>query len=227
MQIKNIYILVVVLFLAGCSKPTQSQFSVPLVEKEIKVDAILNEYCWEQSVSVQNLISPWDKQSVDKTTFKAFVSENGFNFCFEVVDETVVFFPFEEELTVAKEDRVELFFSNDTSLNKYYCIEMAPDGNVLDYSAKSYREFNNEWDFESVEIEAQITKHGYIVEGRISLEELKNIGINEEFFLGIYRADFKSKESEDVTWYSWIKPDSEKPDFHIPSSFEKVHLTNN
>ena len=47
---------------------------------------------------------------------------------------------------MAKEDRVELFFSNLTTLSEYYCIEIDPLGRILDYSAKHNRKFDENWD---------------------------------------------------------------------------------
>jgi hypothetical protein len=200
----------------SCEKSTQSKLSVPFSEKEIKVDGVINEVAWEQVILVENLYSPWDKNSMDKTKFKAFVTNNYFNFYFQVVDNTLITVPFEKELSVANEDRVELFFSNDATLEKYYCIEIDPNGNILDYSAKYYRDFSEIWNFKSIIVATKITDTGYNVEGKISLKELNEFGI--------FRADFKSYKPEDVTWFSWIKPNSSQPDFHIPSAFGKILL---
>jgi hypothetical protein len=208
----------------SCKKSTQSKLSVPFSEKEIKVDGAINEGAWEQVILVENLHSPWDKNSMDKTKFKAFVTKNYFNFCFQVEDNTLITVPFEKELSVASEDRVELFFSNDTTLAKYYCIEIDPNGNILDYSAKYYRDFSESWNFKSIIVATKITDTGYIVEGKISLKELNELGILNPFYLGIFRADFKSYNPDDVTWFSWIKPNSSQPDFHIPSAFGKILL---
>jgi hypothetical protein len=196
--------------------------SVPFSEKEIKVDGAINEAAWEQVILVENLYSPWDKKSMDKTKFKAFVTDNYFNFCFQVVDSTLITVPFEKELSVANEDRVELFFSNDTTLAKYYCIEIDPNANILNYAAKYYRDFSEKWNFKSTIVATKITDTGYNVEGKISLKELNELGVLNPFYLGIFRADFKSYKPEDVTWSSWIKPSSSEPDFHIPSAFGKI-----
>jgi len=203
-------------------KLTQSIFSIPFSEKEIKVDGLIGEDVWEQAVLVENLFAPWEKNHADKTKFRAFVSKDYFNFYFQVADNTLITVPFEKELSVASEDRVELFFSNDTTLAKYYCIEIDPKGNVLDYSAKHYREFNENWNFQSKKVVAKITDASYFVEGKISLKELNELGISNTFYLGIFRADFKSHKPDEVTWFSWIKPDSSEPDFHIPSAFGKT-----
>lgn len=214
----------VALTMFSCDKSTQAKLSVPFSEKEIKVDGVINEGAWEQAILVENVHSPWDKNSMDKTKFKAFVTKNYFNFCFQVMDNTLITVPFEKELSVASEDRVELFFSKDTTLAKYYCIEIDPNGNRLDYSAKNYRDFNESWNFKSAMVATKITDNGYLVEGQISLKELNELGILNPFYLGIFRADFKSYEPDDVTWFSWIKPSSSQPDFHIPSAFGKILL---
>lgn len=211
-------------FEAERNKKEKSMLSIPFSEKEIKIDGHIDEDDWEQAVSVESLFAPWEKNHSDKTKFRAFVSKNYFNFCFRVEDNTLITVPFEKELSVASEDRVELFFSNDTTLAKYYCIEIDPKGNVLDYVAKNYREFNDNWNFKSKKVGTKITDTSYIVEGKISLKELNELGISNTFYLGIFRADFKSHKSDDVTWFSWIKPDSSDPDFHIPSAFGKTVL---
>ena len=126
--------------------------------------------------------------------------------------------PFEKELSVAEGDRVELFFSPTKDLSKnYYCIEMSPDGHILDYKANYYRKFEEEWDFKTAKVISKYTDNGYLVEGKIDLKELEQLGIGDTFYLGVLKADYKAKEN--VTWYSWIKPDSSEPDFHIPSAF--------
>lgn len=206
----------------SCENSTQLMLSIPFSEKEIKVDGVINDQAWDQAILVEDLHSPWDKNSNDKTRFKAFVNNNYFNFYFQISDNTLITVPFEKELSVASGDRVELFFSNDTTLANYFCIEIDPNGNILDYSARYYRDFSESWNFKSIMVATQITDTGYIVEGRISLKELKQLGISNPFYLGIFRADFKSYTPDDVTWFSWIKPDSSKPDFHIPSAFGKI-----
>lgn len=221
---RHIYVFTFALLLFSCGKPSQPKLSLPLLEREIKVDGVIDKREWQQAYLHENLVAPWEKESQDKTTFMAFVSRNTFNFAFHVLDNTLTTVPFENELSVESEDRVELFFSSDTTLAKYYCIEIDPKGNVLDYSAKYYRDFNQSWNFNSKELASKITDDGYIVEGKISLNELNGLGISNPFYLGIFRADFKSNMADDVTWFSWIKPKSPAPDFHIPSAFGETVL---
>lgn len=218
-RLRNIYLSVAALLLISCSNSDEPKLSLPLLEKEIKVDGLIEKGEWEQAIVLENLVAPWKEEKRDKTRFRAFVSPKAFNFAFQVMDSTITTIPFENELSVESEDRVELFFSSDTSLMKYYCIEIDPMGNVLDYSAKYYREFNQSWNFNSKALASKITDNGYIVEGKISLNELNKLGLSNPFYLGIFRADFKSNMADEVTWFSWIKPKSASPDFHIRSAF--------
>jgi hypothetical protein len=220
----NIYWLLATLFLFSCGNSNRPKLFLPPLEKEIKVDGVIDKGEWEQALLIENLIAPWKDESRDETTFRAFVSPNAFNFAFQVMDNTVTTVPFKNELSVEREDRVELFFSRDTTLAKYYCIEIDPNGKVLDYSAKFYREFNQSWNFNSKELASRITENGYIVEGKISINELNELGLSSPFYLGIFRADYKSTTKDDVTWFSWVKPTSSSPDFHIPSAFGEAEL---
>lgn len=222
--LKYILILWLTIILFDCQKPEQSSLNIPFFDKELKVDGIISEREWKQGEMVDGLVAPWDTDYIDYTKFNAFVSNDYFNFCFNVIDSTLITLPFKDELTITREDRVELFFSSSTTLMNYYCIEIDPNGNVLDYSAKYYRDFGERWNFKSAEIATKITNQGYLIEGRILIDELKMLGISEEFYLGIFRADFKSQISDDVTWISWINPLSLNPYFHIPSALGRVTL---
>ena len=199
------------------SKPVS--FKVINVNREIVVNGILEKEEWASIDSIVGFLSPWSSAGKDQTIFKSFCSDSDFYFCFKVNDETLTTNGFTEESTVEQEDRVELFFSATSELNQYYCIEVDPLGRVLDYSAQYYRRFDDSWDFRQINISTHYTYQGYIVEGSISLSKLAKLGLKESFFLGIFRADFRSNRADDVIWYSWIEPKSQIPDFHIPTAF--------
>jgi hypothetical protein len=197
---------------------------ITVSDKEITVDGIPENKEWASIDSIAGFSAPWSLTGQDHTVFKCFCSNTCFYFYFDVEDKTIITYDFQEELTVSKEDRVELFFSSNSDLRQYYCIEMDPVGHILDYSAQYYRKFDEDWNFTKVKIAAQFTPRGYIVEGGISLSELEKTGIKESFSLGIFRADFRSTKTDDVVWYSWIKPKSPSPDFHIPSALGRCNL---
>ena len=66
---------------------------------------------------------------------------------------------------------------------------------------------------------------GYDVEGRLSPRALKGLGVDvwsvHPLMVGVYRGEFSRRASGEIdeSWISWVRPDAEEPDFHIPSSF--------
>ena len=82
-------------------------------------------------------------------------------------------------------------------------MEIDPSGHVMDYSASYYRKFDYEWNFKSLEICSIKDEKGYIVAGRLSVSELLELGIDlEEFYMGVFRADFTTPNT--VIWYSSV-----------------------
>lgn len=168
-----------------------------------------------QGYTTYGLFAPWDGKETN-TRFSCHSTAERFFFSFEVEDSTLTLVePFVDERDVDPEDRVEIFFSPDKSLGKgYYCAEIDPRGNVMDYHAHLYRDLDFKWRFQTIKTDATITPWGYRVGGSISREELESLGIDLEngFWMGVFQADFKSGEKE--TWYSLVPTDDSEPDFH-------------
>ena len=186
----------------------------------IIIDAQLGD--WKNFKCTVGLNNPWSLNNKDSTFFAYRVSNEYFNFYFKTIDSTLTTSPFDKELSVAEGDRVEVFFSTDTTLNNYYCLELSPYGNILDYHAKYYREFDDKWNFKSLEISTNINDTGFIVEGKINMNELKSLGLEGEIYLGIFRADYLNNKS--IEWYTKTIPPSKKLDFHFPEVFERIVL---
>ncbi len=184
------------------------------------IDANLQD--WDKNNYIYGLTNPWGSQSKDNTHFDYKITNDHFYFYFKTTDNTPTTSPYAKELSVEEGDRVELFFSSEKDLSKYYCVEINPEGYVLDYRAKFYRRFNDKWDLKSLRISTAVTENGYIVEGKISLDEFKSLRLVDEVYLGVFRADYQ--DGEKVNWYTKTIPDSRTPDFHIPSAFEKIFL---
>ncbi len=194
-------------------------FSVGSCNTPIKVDGNLEE--WPQGNFLSGLTAPWNKLPQDSTNFQTRVDGDYLFFNFKTVDETPFTVPFENELSVAAGDRVELFFSKTRDMSEdYYCLEMNPRGEVLDYRATYYRKFDYDWDAGTLELATMEYPNGYQVEGKIRINELQELGLGNEFYLGVYRAEYQGPDQ--VIWYSWILPESKEPDFHIPSSLARV-----
>lgn len=227
---KNFYfyacVCVVLLGVQGCRHTESNIFLINHYASEIHVDGNIRETEWDNATAISNLQSPWAPTELDSSIFRCFSTQEYFNFCFEVIDRSLTIVDYTDELSVTKGDRVELFFSPSLELSSYYCIEINPHGNILDYKAQFYRKFDNSWNFNHYNIVGKVAPNGYVIEGQISLAELKtlDIDLNKGFYLGIFRADFFEENEDSVTWFSWINPNSKNPDFHIKSAFVKSKL---
>ena len=165
-------------------------------------------------------------------SFRALWDDARFYFRFDVqTPRALTYVQDNNKMEVVDSDRVEIFFRSDERLNPYYCLEMDPLGRVLDYRAHFYRKFDYEWQWPGInplEIHSDFTRSGYTVEGSITMESLRKLNLltNNELQIGLFRGEclkvLDPKSSFD--WISWVKPDSNRPDFHIPSSFGVVNL---
>ena len=133
-------------------------------------------------------------------------------------------------MEAAYSDRVEIFFRQDNLLSPYYCLEMDPIGRVFDYEARYHRKFNVAWNWPENEllVKADQTHDGYTIEGRISKQSLRQLGLlnSEKLEVGLFRGECinLNAETPEIKWISWVKPDSMTPDFHIPSAFGVLHF---
>lgn len=214
-------------FLCASSLPVIAQVAPALYTgysggNAVTVDGVINKREWKRVVPERDFVYPWREEQAPATRFYAKVDDGFFYFAFRANDADIVLHDFSKELDVAEGDRVEVFFSADPDLREYYCLEIRPDGKVLDYKASFYRKFDDAWDFVGLEVAAKIHSFGYTVEGRIPLKILEDVGIVAEncFYMGLFRAEYNSsKPVPEVKWISWMKPGSADPDFHIPAAF--------
>ena len=91
-NIKVLVILLVVFFLGhGClQEKANTAFLIESHTPEIQLDGIIEESEWSVASILTNLHSPWVPEKLDSTIFRCYISENYFNFCFEVVDRTIL-----------------------------------------------------------------------------------------------------------------------------------------
>lgn len=145
-----------------------------------------------QGFSSGALHAPWDGRDND-TRFDCHSTAERFFFRFEVSDSTLTLTePFTGERDVDPEDRVEIFFAADASLSQpYYCAEMDPLGRTMDYKAQTYRQFDFDWDFRTLEVRGQVTPWGYRVAGSVAREELASLGLDLEggFWMGVFQGE--------------------------------------
>jgi hypothetical protein len=100
----------------------------------------------------------------------------------------------------------------------------------MDFKAYPERNFDYDWKWPKKEIEVTTSKDdiSFTVQGRISIQSLRDLNLiqNNTIEAGVYRAKFSLAQNlqYEPTWISWVNPNTEKPNFHIASSFGKFVL---
>ena len=186
---------------------------------------------WEEITPLENLTCPWTEKKVPSTFFKAFYDGEYLHFRFDAEGPApLIYEKANHKLEVVHSERVELFFRSDEKMNPYYCLEMDPKGRVLDYEAHYYRDFNREWTWpHDLNIQADINKKGYSLEGQIALKTLEDLGLLKNHIIeaGVYRGHCTEivDDKGHITWMTWVNPGTASPDFHVPSSFGVFKLS--
>lgn len=194
------------------------------------LDGKLNEEVWAKLTPI-SFVNPWEEAKMPDTQFKAYHDDQYLYFAFDVEDpNTVIFEKVHDEMMIARQDRVELFFAQapidkvraDGSYPNYFALEMDYHGRTLSIKADSQKNRDISWNMETLEATGELTDKGYTLEGRIALQELKDLDLihDNKIQTGVYRAEFSIVDGREVTnWITWVNPQTEKPNFHINSSF--------
>jgi hypothetical protein len=198
----------------------------------IQVDGQLTEPAWNQAESLRAFSCPWSPRAAPATEFRAVADAERLYFAFAVSDpEVVVAKDWAGESTLDQEDRVEIFFARDAALARYFCLEFDALGRVHDYAASYYRRFDSAWNCAGLRAAGRIHPGGYTVEASIPLRTLADmmggpVSPGSTLRVGLFRADFRpgALGDADDNWLSWVKPDTPRPDFHVPSAFAAWRL---
>jgi hypothetical protein len=187
---------------------------------------------WKHAEELTDFAYPWDHAAPPFTCFKALHDAAWVYFFFEVEDPHVfIHVEKNDKWEVVSSDRVEIFFRTNEGMNPYYCLEIDPAGRVLDYEASFHRKFNYPWSWPpgQLKIKAGKTGNGYKVEFAVSKKSLHDLGLlsGDRIEAGLYRANCTQAvdAQSHMKWISWVMPLSDTPDFHIPSSFGTLILS--
>ena len=200
-------------------------------ETEIVISGDGKNPIWKKANSLTDFSSPWDAEPIKKIEFKAIYNSEKIFFQFKVDDAQTYIHPSEDKNdSINNSDRVELFFKTDNTLNPYYCLEIDTSGRIMDFKAKPNKEFDFHWNWptDDIEVKTNIAPNYFIVEIAISLQSLKNLNLLKDGFIetGIYRAKYNKQKNNTFkpTWFTWINPNTETPNFHTSSSFGTLLL---
>ena len=186
---------------------------------------------WQKANIVTDFTSPWNSEKVRKIEFKALWDAEKLYFLFKVYDDKVHIDTTDSSIeSIGNSDRVELFFRTNEDMNPYYCLEIDPSIRLMDFMAYPGRKFDFNWSWpkEEIILKSDIQNDYFTVEGSITINSLKKLNLikDNKIETGIFRAKFNKSENfrYKPTWITWVEPQSETPDFHIPSSFGILEL---
>ena len=175
---------------------------------------------------------PWNDGLPPTTQFRALRDSTFLYFIYHAMDAGI-----SQKATLSRPvidaDRVEIFFKRADDMNPYYSLEMDALGRVLSTKNRFYRNIDMNWKWPAghFELMASMNETGYVVEGKISLDSLRQLNLLDGNIIkaGLFRGEyFYGKNGiEEVKWISWVKPDSTVPDFHIASAFGVLELLEN
>lgn len=207
-------------------------YKVNFVKQNEKVNIENLDYdFWKKADCLTDFCSPWKTESFSKIEFRARWDLDFLYFNFQVYD-SEIYIDRKDNSTdsICNSDRVELFFRKDEKLSPYYCLEMDVDTRILDFEAYPNWNFDYNWNWPKGHLEIFSFKNpnSFTVQGKISTASLKELNLIQDNTIeaGVYRAKFSQNENLEYepTWISWINPNTEKPNFHIASSFGKFIL---
>ncbi|MBO4642733.1 MAG: hypothetical protein J5661_07760 [Bacteroidaceae bacterium] len=224
-QTSILFLLATIAFAACTKESLESQspeFVMTRQTAEPDTGSIITAPVWDKVPVQKSFCAPWTDNMQDETEFQCYLSPHYFYFKFQVPDQTITMQePFQNKLDVCYEDRAEIFLSATPGMETYYCMEIDPLGRALDYVTNYYRQFDYDWSFSTLQIETVVEASKYIVAGRLSTMEMMQLSIPlNEFYMGVFRADFDGPEK--VVWYSLLRTERKKADFHLPEMLYHV-----
>jgi hypothetical protein len=230
--ILKILLIVSVIVPSTCKQEVLTKYQVKKINETISISGKGIDPIWKQANLHENFTYPWRSETPPPTQFKSLYNDDYFYFLYRANDDYVHLDKSGRgEMDAVDSDRVEIFFKADDKMNPYYALEMDALGRILDTKGVYHRKIDFDWNWPAghLIVKASIDDNGYFVEGAISFESLRSLGLYKDDFIlkaGLYRGEYiKNHKGEiDTKWISWIKPDSETPDFHIPSSFGILEL---
>ena len=194
---------------------------------QLQIDGRGGDALWEAATVLTDFQYPWRDEEPPATIFRALWDDARLYFLYRAADpDIIVKTEGEGERDVVNSDRVEIFFKKDDRMDPYYALELDALGRILDTEGRFYRKVDFDWNWPEghLIVKASRDEEGYWVEGSITWSSLRDLGMydgGDRLNAGLYRGEYVPTPDgqTEVKWISWVRPDSDTPDFHIPSSF--------
>jgi len=207
-------------------------YNVNRIEKNIlQINGLGDNPFWNNAEILTDFISPWSDLKPEKMEFRALWDTEHLFFCYTVYDTNIHIDRQDDSVdSIGESDRVEIFFRTDAGLNPYYCLEIDPSPRIMDFKASPKKKFDFDWNWPNNDLIVKSTtkEDRFIVEIAITIQSLKNFDLIKDNSIeaGIYRAKYTKQENNlfEPTWISWVNPNTETPNFHVPDSFGNLTL---
>ena len=207
-------------------------YNVNRIEKNIlQINGLGDNPFWNNAEILTDFISPWSDLKPEKMEFRALWDTEHLFFCYTVYDTNIHIDRQDDSVdSIGESDRVEIFFRSDAGLNPYYCLEIDPSPRIMDFKASPKKKFDFDWNWPNNDliVKSTIKEDRFIVEIAITIQSLKNFDLIKDNSIeaGIYRAKYTKQENNlfEPTWISWVNPNTETPNFHVPDSFGNLTL---
>ncbi|MGW9686135.1 carbohydrate-binding family 9-like protein [Flagellimonas sp. 2504JD1-5] len=226
----------IVMCLFGCKNyDGMKTYTVLKVNENDNIPNSLDDSLWEKANVLDEFSQPWRSEPMQETIFRALHTNEYLYLRYDVKDTNLVIYDgYQKKRDIIRSDRVEIFIRKDEELKNYYCLEVDPNGAILDFAASHYRIFDDNWTWPKGHLftVGKILKDGYRLDMVISKQSLRDLGLLKEGILeaGIFRADTDElpdakNPDNDFKWITWVDPKTKDPDFHVPTSFGQLLLS--
>ena len=220
-------------FCWSCISQTKT-YLVKKTDDPIIITGKGSDKAWKNANVLTEFLCPWELEDLPATEFRALWSNTHLYVLYHVEDNQIIA-PQRNlgEMDVVKSDRIEIFFKSADEKQPYYSLEMDALGRYLDSEGIFNKKIDIDWDWPKSDIilKASQNKEGYIVEGAISFESFRQLGVYQDDGIlnaGLYRGEYYHKDDYKISvkWISWVIGNTEKPNFHVPNSFGILKLEN-
>lgn len=227
------YLFILFFLMISSAAFSQKEYLVKHTNDQLLIDGKGNEATWKQAVELTDFDYHWREEAAPKTSFRALWDGEYLYFLYEVEDHTIYLkndATFDEEMHAVNSDRIEIFFKSKNIAEPYYALEMDAEARIFDSKGIFGQKVDREWDWpkDQLILKSSMNDQGYTVEGRFSLSSIQNLGLRYDDLIhaGLYRGEYIPTEDDKPTikWISWVKADSPRPNFHLPSSFGLLRL---
>lgn len=200
---------------------------------DVAIDGHGKDPAWKSAPVLDDFSYPELPDPAPSTLFRSLWNDDYLYFLFNVSDTDIVLSEIgDSKDRVLGSDRAEIFIASGPELQPYYGFEMDPRGEVLDYRAHFHHRIDWDWVCEGLQVRATRNNHGYVVEGSIPMSTLKQLECLHEddegayLIAGLFRGEFSHGRDGQIirNWITWVDPQVEPCDFHVPSAFGKLKL---